>query len=74
LEATVKQLMALVRTALLLIAVAALTLFVVQNLAPVEVTFMTWSVSPPRALSVVASLVLGAALGSALTLAASRRT
>lgn len=46
-------------TALLLL----LAVFTLQNLASVEVTFMFWSLSVPRALLVVVVLLIGALMG-----------
>ncbi len=61
-----KQLVAFIRTTLLVIVAAAITVFVMQNLAPVEVTFITWTMSMPRALGVIASVAVGVPLGAAM--------
>jgi uncharacterized integral membrane protein len=35
----------------------------VQNLAPMEINFLTWSLQAPRFIGVLSSLLLGAAVG-----------
>jgi uncharacterized integral membrane protein len=40
--------------------------FVVQNLAPMEINFLTWSLQAPRFIGVLVSLLLGVAVGMSL--------
>jgi uncharacterized integral membrane protein len=57
------QISALLRTLFIVIVAVGATLFVVQNLAPMEIDFLVWSLHAPRFLGVLISLVLGIAVG-----------
>ncbi len=52
-----------VKAIAVLILIAAVVTFAVQNAAVVEIQFLTWSFSTPRALLVAALLAIGLALG-----------
>ncbi len=56
------------RTVFIVLVAIALTLFVVQNLAPMEINFLTFSLQAPRFIGVLVSLLLGVALGMMLKL------
>jgi len=51
------------RTLFIVLVASATTLFVVQNLAPMEINFLTWSLQGPRFIGVLTSLVLGVLVG-----------
>jgi lipopolysaccharide assembly protein A len=65
--------------AIVVVFVAALIIFVVQNTASVSVSFLTWAIDWPLALVVLVVYVLGALTGGSLyaflrrSLARSRR-
>ncbi len=58
-----KQIGSLLRTAFIVLAAVCVTLFVVQNLAPMEINFLSWSLHAPRFVGVLISFVLGIAVG-----------
>lgn len=62
-----------VRTAGIVVVAMLVAVFVVQNLAPVEVNFLFWSAYVPRAVSVLVSLGLGIAVGVLMCALAPRR-
>ena len=53
----------ILKTAFIVLVASAATLFVVQNLAPMEINFLTWSLQAPRFIGVLVSLLLGVAVG-----------
>lgn len=53
----------LIRTFILVLLTVAATLFCVQNLATIEVAFLTWSIAAPRALIFFTLLAVGFSLG-----------
>lgn len=54
------------RTVFIALVAGATTLFVVQNLAPMEINFLTWSFQAPRFIGVAMSLLVGVLLGLVL--------
>jgi uncharacterized integral membrane protein len=56
----------ILRTVFIVLVACAVTLFVVQNLAPMEINFLTWSLQAPRFIGVLVSLLLGVAVGMSL--------
>lgn len=58
-----RSLTGLVRSVLIGLIALAVTVFVIQNLAPIEVQFIVWSVHVPRAFGLLAGVALGVALG-----------
>ncbi len=52
-----------VRPALLIVLVAVGILFALQNVADVEVQFLLWSVTLPRAILILVVLALGIVIG-----------
>ncbi|MDF1579998.1 MAG: LapA family protein [Desulfuromonadales bacterium] len=57
-----------------LILLGVVLLFVVQNLAAVELTFLVWSVSLSQALLLLLVFVCGLTIGVLLTTLAGRKT
>jgi hypothetical protein len=57
------QIGSLLRTAFIVLAAVCITLFVVQNLAPMEINFLGWSLQAPRFVGVLISFALGIAVG-----------
>lgn len=55
--------MAVIRTLLLIVITALVTIFVVQNLATIEVAFLTWAFAAPRALIFAMIFALGVTVG-----------
>jgi uncharacterized integral membrane protein len=53
----------ILKTLFIVLVASAATLFMVQNLAPMEINFLTWSLQAPRFIGVLSSLLLGAAVG-----------
>jgi uncharacterized integral membrane protein len=58
-----QQIGSFLRGAFLVLVAVAGTLFVVQNLAPMEVHFLAWSLRAPGFICVMISLMLGFAAG-----------
>jgi uncharacterized integral membrane protein len=58
-----KQIGAFMRTAFIVLVAICATLFVVQNLAPMEINFLGWSLQAPRFMGVLISLALGVGVG-----------
>jgi uncharacterized integral membrane protein len=58
-----KQIGAFLRSAFLVLVAVAATLFVMQNLAPMEVHFLAWSLRAPAFVCVLISLLLGGCAG-----------
>lgn len=48
---------------LILIAVGLVVIFIIQNVAPVDVTFLLWGITLSRSLLIFIVLVVGFALG-----------
>lgn len=59
----VSRLRSFLRTLALVMITIALTVFTLQNLAPLEVRFITWTARAPSAVIIVVIFVLGAAFG-----------
>lgn len=53
----------MLRTTLLIVMSALVTVFFVQNMATTEVSFLIWSISAPRALILALFLVIGWVMG-----------
>jgi uncharacterized integral membrane protein len=58
-----KQIGGFLRSAFIALVAVCATLFVVQNLAPMEINFLGWSLQAPRFVGVLISLLLGVAVG-----------
>ncbi|MBM4272162.1 MAG: LapA family protein [Deltaproteobacteria bacterium] len=52
-----------VRLILILILVSVVVMFIVQNVAAVEVTFLLWSISMSRSLLIFFTLIIGFVIG-----------
>jgi uncharacterized integral membrane protein len=53
----------MLRTTVLIVMTALVTVFFVQNMATTEVSFLIWSISAPRALILGLFLVIGWVMG-----------
>jgi uncharacterized integral membrane protein len=58
-----KSLRDILRTVLIAVLVGLLVIFVIQNVATVEVNFLAWSMSLPRAVLYLVLLALGGLVG-----------
>lgn len=58
-----KQIGSFLRTAFIVLVAVCVTLFVVQNLAPMEINFLGWSLFAPRFVGVLIAFVLGTCVG-----------
>jgi len=58
--------MGVIRTVLIVVIAVLATIFVIQNLASVEVSFFTWSIVAPRAAVFALLLIVGMIVGYSL--------
>ncbi|MCY2986008.1 MAG: hypothetical protein NTY15_20455 [Planctomycetota bacterium] len=55
-----------ITTALAIIAILIISIFAIQNLSPVEVTFLIWSASISKIIVIIGTYVLGMLTGGGL--------
>jgi putative membrane protein len=60
---SISKLFALARKSMLVIVAVLLTIFVLQNIATIQVNFLTWSMAIPSSLAILLVFGLGLASG-----------
>lgn len=58
-----QQIGSFLRTVFIVLAAVYITLFVVQNLTPMEINFLGWSLLAPRFVGVLIAFALGVCVG-----------
>lgn len=70
---SVSLVLSFVRTLALVVITIAVTVFTLQNLAPLEVRFLTWTVQAPSAVIILVIFALGAVFGFTVSALRPRR-